>query len=404
MVSFWKFICRYPALLAYGASGTFTSSFGQTFFIALLAGSIQETFELSNGKFGSIYSAATLVSALMLPRLGHFVDRWPARRLSLIAGIGLLLSLGMLAGSTAWWVLFPAFVGIRFFGQGTLGTVPQTVISRVFEEGRGKALSISSIGFPIGEATVPALTILALGVFGWQGTAVAAGCAALVLSSGLGVWLLSRAELNPNPPEAPEEKGAFRVKPGRIWFNPVFLLLALSGLSLPFLGTALFLYLPKLFESKGWPVVLVASVFVGYAISRAATSLLCGPLVDRFSGSRLYPLGYLPFAGACLLLAVGEASWVGFVSLALVGVSFGAGPVGAAMLVEVFGRDRIGSVRGAVIAVAIFGAAASPALVGNLIDLEVSFEALLLGGMTMSLLCAMAGALGIWLSRRQPGD
>jgi len=402
MISFWRFVRRHPALLAYGVSGSFTSSFGQTFFVALLAGSIQEAFGLSTGKFGTIYSVATLVSALMLPRLGQLVDIWPARRLSLLAGVGLLLSLGLLASTVTWWMLFPALLGVRFFGQGTLGTVPQTVISRVFEEDRGKALSVSSIGFPLGEATVPAITLLALETFGWRGAVLAAGGAAFLLSSGLGTWLLSKAELDPNPiaRDAAQAK-APRTGKARLWTDPVFVLLATSGVSLPFLGTALFLYLPKLYEARGWPVVLVATVFAGYAGTRATASLLSGPLIDRFSGSRLYPLSYLPFAVALLLLAFGEREWTGFVAMGLVGVSFGAGTIGTAMMVEIFGRERIGSVRGSISAVGIFGAAASPALVGNLIDFQIGFHTLLLSGFGVSVACALAGATAIWLARRR---
>jgi hypothetical protein len=62
----------------------FFSSFGQTFLISLSAGDIRLEYALSHGQFGSLYMAATLASALTLPRLGHMVDHYSAKKVTLL--------------------------------------------------------------------------------------------------------------------------------------------------------------------------------------------------------------------------------------------------------------------------------------------------------------------------------
>ncbi len=73
--------------LAAGFLPTFASSFGQTFFIAVFAGEIRATFDLSHGAWGSIYSIATTISAAVMIWAGSLTDRFRVRHI----GIGVLI-------------------------------------------------------------------------------------------------------------------------------------------------------------------------------------------------------------------------------------------------------------------------------------------------------------------------
>ena len=70
------FVRTDPRLLAYGLLLTFSSSFGQTYFISLLSGEIRGTFAISNGEFGAIYARRSDLS----------VDRRDNRRRDRMAG------------------------------------------------------------------------------------------------------------------------------------------------------------------------------------------------------------------------------------------------------------------------------------------------------------------------------
>ena len=61
---------------------TFTSSYGQTYFISLFAGEIKGEFGLSDGQWGGIYTIGTTLSAITMVWAGVLTDRFRVRRLS----------------------------------------------------------------------------------------------------------------------------------------------------------------------------------------------------------------------------------------------------------------------------------------------------------------------------------
>ena len=83
--------------LGFGLLLTFSSSIGQTYFIALFAGALRADLGLSHGAFGGLYTLATLASALTLVWLGKTADRFDpavlaALTLAALAGSALLLA------------------------------------------------------------------------------------------------------------------------------------------------------------------------------------------------------------------------------------------------------------------------------------------------------------------------
>lgn len=58
---------------------TFCSCFGQTYFIALFAGYLKADLAISDGMFGSLYTAGTIASAALLMWAGKFADQVPIR-------------------------------------------------------------------------------------------------------------------------------------------------------------------------------------------------------------------------------------------------------------------------------------------------------------------------------------
>ena len=59
-----RFLQENAPWLAAGVLLTFLSSFGQTFFISVFAGEIRETFGLSHGEWGGIYTLGTSAAAI----------------------------------------------------------------------------------------------------------------------------------------------------------------------------------------------------------------------------------------------------------------------------------------------------------------------------------------------------
>src|SRR5690606_24722764 len=131
---------------------TLSSGFGQTYFIGLFAGELKGELAITDGQFGALYTAATLASAALLTWAGKLADRFSVRALGIgvLAGFA-LTSLGMAAVTSAAALGFALF-GLRFFGQGMLSHVAMTAMGRWFERKRGRAVAITALGFPAGEA------------------------------------------------------------------------------------------------------------------------------------------------------------------------------------------------------------------------------------------------------------
>ena len=74
--------------LGAGVALTFASSFGQTWFIALSGAEIRQTFGLSDGAWGGLYTLGTAASAALLMASGGLADRFRARALAVAVLVG----------------------------------------------------------------------------------------------------------------------------------------------------------------------------------------------------------------------------------------------------------------------------------------------------------------------------
>ena len=169
-MTYIAFALKERKLLSFAVSFTFFSSFGQTFLIALFVPFFLSAFNLTNASFGTLYSAATLTSAFTLPYLGQWIDRVPLRRYSMLVAGGLFVSAVLMTISWHISILFISLVLLRLTGQGLSSHTAQTTMARFFDHQRGKALSISNLGFPLGEAIFPIVIAGLLAVFHWRTT------------------------------------------------------------------------------------------------------------------------------------------------------------------------------------------------------------------------------------------
>lgn len=392
-----SFIQRHPRRLLFGFSLNLFSNFGQTFVVSLFVPYLLEEFHLTPGAFGSIYSAATLLSAAALPLLGGLLDRTDLKKYS-IAVMSLLgvAGLGMASANNVW-LLFVSVFGLRMAGQGLLSHTASVSMATFFHSLRGKALAIAGLGFPLGEAVLPASLPLLIDSLGWrQSWLVIAGLIFGVLIPLMWVLLknnsLSRAEVS------------FQREASRPWIprflfrDPAFYLLLPGMLCLPFVLTGLFLYQLRLFEWRGWAPALLGLAFVGFASGRLIAGFIAGHLVDRFGACRVYGFYLFPvlftFAGFLL-----EAeSWIIPLCYFLAGTSQGAaGAVKSAVWAEVYGTASLGSIRSLASSLMVLSTAAGPLVFGAFLNEGISFAWLL---WLMFLVIGVCLISTYWFSRR----
>lgn len=376
----------------------FFSSFGQTFFISLSAGDIRREYALSHGQFGSLYMAATLASAFTLPRLGHWVDRYSAQKVTLLVVPLLALAAAGMALSQHIVALFVAIYLLRLFGQGMMSHTAFTVMARWFSGQRGRAVSLATLGLNTGEALLPLLFVALAAAVGWRNAWwLAAG--ALLLLALPAIASLMAVERAPQAADPVARVGSARDwSRAEVLRDPFFYGVMLAMVPPAFIGNTIFFHQVYLVELRGWSLGVFASSFTLYAVMTLAFTLLSGPLIDRISGRVLLPFYLLPLGLGLLLLGSIEAPWVVFAFMALYGVSNGFSlSLYGSLWPELYGLKHLGAIRAVIVAVLVFASATGPGIAGLLIDAGVSYTGLIV---TLGLYCMAISAVMLRVTRR----
>ncbi|MBO67487.1 MAG: hypothetical protein CL398_04170 [Acidiferrobacteraceae bacterium] len=146
-------------LLWFGFLLSFSSSFGQTYFIGVFGPSIQADLGLSHTLWGTIYLIGTLCSAAVLPWTGGLIDRLSLFAYTLIVGLCLIVAclvLSLISGAIS---LILAIFLLRQFGQALAPHIAVTTMARSLYKERARALAIVTMGSAVGEAVLPFLQL-----------------------------------------------------------------------------------------------------------------------------------------------------------------------------------------------------------------------------------------------------
>ena len=189
-LSYFQFVGRHWRFLGFGFFLAFFSSFGQTYFVALFGGDIRETFGLSHGDFGFVYSVATLAAGLCLIWLGRQLDDVDLRVFSVLICTALIGACFLFAAVPSVMVLYVAIFSLRLVGQGLMSHTALTSMSRYFDADRGKAISIASLGFPASQAVFPLMVVAMIASLGWRQAWLAFGAMGVVVLVPAVLWLL----------------------------------------------------------------------------------------------------------------------------------------------------------------------------------------------------------------------
>lgn len=358
----------------FGGMMTTLSSFGQTFLLALYIPFLIEEFRLTNSLISSFYGIATIASALILPKAGKFIDTVPLKKFTLITTAIFLISLVFFSFSRAWWYLPIAFFGLRFAGQGLFSHIAITTMSRYFVENRGKAISIASLGHPLGQAILPAITLLVIAQIGWRESLWVNAVLVGIVVTLFTIFVLKPAHLRPESVEklndgTTAEKTVDKIRQRDIIRSKPFWLLAPNIFFVPFAITGLFFYQFGIVEFKEWGIGLIAVGLTTYAIASTFSILTAGPLIDRYSAKTFFPFYLFPFLFALLVIWLVEGQWGMFAYMVLMGLSVGFGNATvAALQVEFFGQTYIGTVRSLFTSLMVLSSAVGPALYGVILD------------------------------------
>lgn len=375
MLRFYRDNARW---LAAGLVLALCSSFGQTFFISLFAGQIKATYGLTDGSWGTLYTAATLISAAVLIQAGGLADTMPLRRLTvLVLALYLTVVLGMMAGDSVW-VLVLLIAGLRFCGQGMMSHLALVAMARWFAAHRGQAVAVAGLGTALGEAVLPSVVVFAIALVGWRETWGLAGLCLVLIFLPLLFWLLSANRQPRGSVERDETAGldGRHWRRGEVVRHWLFWALMPGLLAPPFIGTSAFFHQVHVSVVKDWDLAVMALGYPVYAASAVASTLICGLLSDRFGPARLLPVFLLPmgFGIALIGMSANVGSW--HVMMMLMGVTQGgAATLSGALWPYLYGTRHLGAVKALAAAAMVFSTAIGPGITGLVIDAGVLFPA-----------------------------
>ena len=372
----YNFIIDNFKWLSAGILLTFLSSFGQTYFISIFSGEIRNTFDLSHGDWGLIYGFGTFASAIVMIWAGGLTDIMRVRKLGPIVLCSLSASCLFMAFNPLVALLPVVIFCLRLTGQGMSTHIAAVAMSRWFVSNRGKALSISNLGFSFGEALIPLFLVSALIYFSWQKIWILAALVTL-FSIPILIWLL-RQERSPQSIDADDQSlGMNKLHWTRkqTISHPLFWFMMPAVIGQSAFNTAFFFQQVHFSEIKGWEHLNLVSMFPVYTGVAICMMILSGILLDKLGTAKLIPYFQLPMIIAFILFAFGETIYTALLGFIFLGITSGANTtLPNAFWAEFFGTKHLGSIKAAAAAAMVLGSAIGPALTGILLDFDISLN------------------------------
>jgi MFS family permease len=395
-MSLLAFLRDNARFLIAGVLLTFVSCAGQTFFISIFAGEILRDFGLTNGEWGLLYTLATTASAVAMFWAGALTDRFRARVLAVVVMPGLAATCVAMGVNSGVLGLFAVVFFLRFLGQGMVFQLAAVSMARWFSARRGMALSISAMGFWLGQAVLPVIFAALLLTQDWRTLWYLAAFGVMACFPVV-LWLLTQERT----PQALGEETPSAGMEGRHWTrgevlrSRFFWLLVPVLLGPPSWGTALFFQQVHIAEVKGWGLVEYLALVPVMTVVSVGTTLVVGALIDRFGSGRLLQVFPLFWISGFLLLAFAGSLEAALLAFVVFGLAHGMqATLFTALWAEYFGTRHIGAIKATATSLMVFGSAIGPGISGLLIDWGHSFPEQMIG---IAIYFAVAMAL-VWFA------
>ena len=321
---------------------------------------------------------------------GWIVDRFGPRRL-MLAGIlmagGALVGLGAVSTLGFFYVCYL----LNALGYVCGGPLPnQVLLSRWFDENRGKAMGFAYLGIGIGGTLVPLVATSLTSAYGWRAALQILGVLMVAVALPM-AWFVKDA------PDAPGTEHAapapVPVPISAILRTPAFYLLVIGSMcSIGAVGGTV--QNLKLFLSLdlGLAQMSVAQIQSLVLFSSLIGRVLMGVLADRWPRKRVMLLIYAIVAASIPLLFIADRPW----ARPLFAVLFGIGLGGDYMIIplmaaDLFGVATLGRLLGIVLTADGVGEAAAPMLVAHMRDASGSYAA----GFSVLIGLAAVGAIAV---------
>ncbi|MGH1360593.1 MAG: MFS transporter [Burkholderiaceae bacterium] len=364
-------------ILAVTSLAIFSSGPGQSHTFSVFVDPITRDLGLSKQAISIAYGLATLVAALLLPRMGKLVDIYGPQRMTfwVAAALGLACILfGAVGGPIT---LALGFGALRFLGQGSLMLNCANLVAQWFNAKRGFAMSLMALGFGISMAVHPPLGQYLIGELGWR-------WAWLVL--GLLTWVILLPPvllLIHNKPEPlglrPDGEAALKegeqaedidgLTPEAGKKVAAFYIISAGWFFISMLVTTLHFHQVGILGAQGLDEATAARLFSVSAIAMVLTMPLVGKLLDSVRTRFVFAACMLILSTALFGITLVESFESAIVYAVVFGLtnSFTMTMFGY-LMPRYFGRKHLGVLQGQMQLIAVIGASIGPWPVGWAFD------------------------------------
>ncbi len=384
---------------------------GIRFSFGIFFKSLEAEFGLTRAALSGIFSAYTLIAAVVAIVGGWALDRYGPRRVVITMGLFTGISLLITSQTTSVWQIFLSYSILLSIGTGASLSVIMSVVSRWFYQKRGLALGIATSGTGLGVLVVSPFAAYLISSVGWRTSYVV--LAVVVWLVVIPAAMLLRQD--------PREIGAFpdgvnsttggasRIDEGKVSSS--------TGLTLrEAMGTRSFWLMVGIWMFYAFNLNLVLTHLVPHITDAGISSIRASTVVSvmgvfhiitRLSAGRISDsIGRKIPAITCVV--IGAISlvwliwsynlWMLYLFAVLFGIAWGGiGVTTIAMVSDIFGESHLGKIMGTIEVGFAVGSASGSALGGLVFDATGSYAIAFLTGAVVMLLLAFL----IYFTRRE---
>jgi MFS transporter, OFA family, oxalate/formate antiporter len=339
----------------------------------------------SRGEISAGLSMAMLPLLLFLPLIGRFSDRIGPRRVVLVGAPLFSLALASLAWiSTSYSVFLLVCALVGTAGVLTYNTLYYAIVANWFDRRLGLALGITAGGTGLGLMMAPIAAEALIVTFGWRNAYVILAITAFAVVFPIALLLQDH-------PTAPTEirsvgdagiSGALRSP--RFW--RLALAYFLTGVAIN--GTVV--HLIPLLTDRGMSGTAAAFMASYLGMGVLVARLGAGFLLDYVDAGLLGGICFLLAATGIGMLAFAVSGPLAIIAVLLVGVALGAeGDVLGYVTRRLFGATAYGTALSLMVTCFLLGVLLGPLAAGASFDLWRSYEPVLFGFVTLSVLASL---------------
>ena len=312
--------------------------------------------------------------ALTTPIVGILIERFDARRLiamGMLAVAACFAGLSQINGEIRTYYLFYILMAVVGNLSGAAGLT--AIITRTFEQARGRALGFSMAGAGLTTSVGGPVVFLLVQSIGWSATYLLVGLFVLLMTPL--VWALLKSDKGRISSQALAQSPGLSFREGMRC--PVYWWMMIAFFFISCGTTGLIVHFVPLLIDKGVSPGSAAAMASAIGLSTIVMRLVTGVLVDRWDARRVSALAMSLGAVCFFIFLIGGEDYALLGAIA-VGITFGSETdlVGY-MVSRYYGMKNYGRLFGIIYGVVLSGVVFSPLLYGISKDMLGSYDPML---------------------------